>query len=155
MRTLSLNALLAMHAQETGEVFLVLLTLSHPSLPAAVRATSDAVATTSRGYAFAQFPFLISFPQDNAEELPRAELTIDNVDGSIIQALRSLPSAPNLLIEIVLASNPDLVEASWSMTLREARYDDLSITGTFGAEQFLNAPLPGDLVTPATVPGVF
>jgi len=48
-RTLSSLALQGIYSQETGTAYIVLLTLSHPTLPAPIRVTSDAVITVSQG----------------------------------------------------------------------------------------------------------
>jgi hypothetical protein len=156
-RTLSSVALQAIYTQETGTAFIVLLTISHPSLNGPIRVTSDAVQTISRSNTFLPFPFLITIPDDEQEKLPQASISIDNVDRSIVSAVRSMGTSPaGILIELVTSIAPDTVEfSSGELTLRDVHYDALTVTGTLSFEAILAEPFPGDLVTPATMPGVF
>lgn len=157
MRSLSSAALQALYAQETGTAFILLLTISHRTLSAPIRVTSDGVPTRSRGSTFLPFPFLIAIPDDEQEKLPHAQITIDNVDRSIVSAIRSIGTTPaQILIEVVTSVTPDVVEfSSGQLTLRDVHYDALIVTGTLGFEAILAEPFPGDLITPATIPGVF
>ena len=156
-RTLSSAALQALYSQETGTAFLILLTISHPTLAAPLFFTSDGVQTVSRGNAYLPFPFQLTIPDDQDQQLPQAQITIDNVDRSIVTAIRNMGTVPaSILIEIVTSSTPDSVEfASGALTLRDVNYDAMTVTGTLSFEAILAEPFPGDLVTPATIPGVF
>ena len=61
-----------------------------------------------------------------------------------------------ILIEVVTSATPDNVEfASGELTLRNVNYDAMTVSGTLTFEAILAEPFPGDLVTPATIPGVF
>jgi hypothetical protein len=156
-RTLSSLALQAAYSSETGTAYIVLLTLSHPTLSIPIRVTSDGVNTVSRGNAFVSYPFLITLPTDDDLQPARTRLTIDNVDRAIITSLRNIGTTPlNLLIEIVTSNTPDTVEfSSGTMTLRNVEGDAISITGILGFEEILAEGFPADSVTPLTVPGVF
>ncbi|MFH1158065.1 MAG: DUF1833 family protein, partial [Pseudomonadota bacterium] len=92
-RTVSSPTRQALYAAETGEAFLILLTLNHASLSAPIRVTSDGVETTSRGNVFAAFPFELVLPDDQDNVSPRARLVIDNIDRQIVQAVRTISSA--------------------------------------------------------------
>ena len=154
--TLSTTAIRAAFAQETGEVFLVLLTISHASLPVPIRVTSDGVNTVSRGNSFVPFPFELELPEEDAQREPRARLRICNVDRQIVTTIRSLSTPPTVLMEVVLASAPDSVEVSFpDFELRDASYDVLLVEGDLTQESFLDEPYPGDAFTPATFPGIF
>lgn len=155
-RAISLNARIAATARETGEVFLVLLTLSHPDMMVPVRLVSNTEAITSRGQAFVAFPFDITLPQEGTDSIPEVRLTVDNVDRQIMQMLRSLPSAPDVLIEIVLASSPDVVEYdTGTLKLFRVSYDALSIQGTLSAGDFLGEPFPAHSFTRTNFSALF
>jgi len=156
-RTLSSAALQALYSQETGTCFLILLTISHPTLSAPLFFTSDGVQTISRGNVYLPFPFQLTIPDDQDQQLPQAGITIDNVDRSIVTAIRNMGTAPaGILIEVVTSAAPDNVEfASGELTLRDVNYDAMTVSGTLTFEAILAEPFPGDLVTPATIPGVF
>lgn len=156
-RTLSSIALQGIYSQETGTAYIVLLTISHPTLPVPIRVTSDAVATVSQGATFIPYPFLLTLPTDDDLQPARARLTIDNVDRAIIVSLRNIGTTPaTLLIEIVTSNTPDTVEfSSGNLTLRNVEGDAVSVTGELGCEEILAEGFPGDSVSPLTVPGVF
>lgn len=155
-RNPSLAARMALNAQETDEAFLILLTLSHPSMSAPLRVTSDAVQTQSRGESFVPFPFELTLPDDDENGAPEARLAIDNIDRQIVQSLRALPFAPLVLIEIVRAADPDTVEARFAdFTLRDVTYDSRVVEGILGVEDFTAEPYPANVFAPGLFPGLF
>jgi hypothetical protein len=146
----------ALYAAETGEAFLILLTLNHASLAQPIRVTSDAVTTTSRGDDFAPFPFDLVLPDDQDNRSPRARLVIDNVDRQIVEAVRSLPSAPTMLIEIIRAAAPDTVEAQFvDFKLTNVAYDAQRVEGVLTIEDFTAEPFPAATFSPGSFPGLF
>lgn len=155
-RSVSLTARQALYAQETGEAFLVLLTIDHANLASPIRVSSDAVDTVSRGDTYIAFPFRLSLPDDSDDRPPRARLTIDNVDRTIVQTLRQISSAPTVLIEAVRGADPGTVEAAFpDFELANARYDALTVQGDLTLESFLHEPYPAERFTPADFPGLF
>jgi hypothetical protein len=83
-------------------------------------------------------------------------LSIDNVDRTIVEAVRTVSSPPTASLSVVLASDPDTVEAGpFELTIREVQYDALVVTATMAVEDILNEPFPGDLFTPQNFPGLF
>jgi hypothetical protein len=155
-RTLSVPALRAITAQETGEVFLILITITHDDLADPLYFVNNTENITSRGHEFLGWPFEIALPDEREDALPTVQLRIDNVDRRILEGIRGLPTAPTVLLEIVLASAPDVVEAGpINFTLRGVEYDALVITGTLAPEDVLNEPAMQYSFTPALFPGLF
>jgi len=155
-RDISLTARQALHAAETDEVFIVLLTIDHADLSAPIRVSSDAVDTVSRGDTFVAFPFELTLPEDSDDRPPRARLRIDNVDRRIVLAIRSIGSTPSVKIEIVRGADPDTVEAVFpDFCLRDLRYDALTVEGTLTLEAFIAEPYPARIFSPAEFPGLF
>ena len=156
-RTLSSAAKIAMHAPETGEVFLVLLTISHASLSPSlyfVNNLTDVVGPGSQ--TFTAYPFVIEIPAETDGSPPTVQLSIDNVSRAITDAVRSLPTAPTVTMSIVLASSPTTVEAGpFTLSLQDMTADAFVVTGTLGFERVLSEPYPGDVFSPATYPGLF
>lgn len=154
-RTLSSVALASIHAQETGEVWLVLVTISHSTLATPIRVVANNEDITSRGNLFQAFPFDIVLPGQDADGPPRATLRFDNVDRTAVNAIRGLTSAPDVLLEVVLASNPDLVEISFpGLSLRNVRFDALQVEGELFFESIFNEPVTLTM-TPSRFPGLF
>ena len=85
-RSIPSAALTGMMAQETGEAYLVLLTLTHQT--GTLYFTSDAVATDFNGQVFDPYPFDISLPTNQQGQISSAALTIDNVSTDVIGFLR-------------------------------------------------------------------
>lgn len=155
-RSVSQTFRTAAFAQETGEAFLLLVSVAHASLNPTLRFTSDAVDTVSNGNTYQHYPFELVLPEVREREVPRARLVIDNVDRKIIAGVRALPSAADIDLTVVLASDPDTVEIAWTdFELRTVFWDALTIEGDLTVEHLLGVPYPGFVYSPATHPGLF
>lgn len=156
MRTLSTVATAAVLGAQTGEVFVVLLALAHAQLVETIRVTSDSIVTTSGGNTYNPFPFTVALPGERGDRLAGAQLIIDNVDRSIVTALRQIGSAPTVTISVVLASSPDTVEAGpFVYTLKNAKYNALTVEGDLAFEDILNEAFPGYSFVPTSHPGLY
>ncbi len=155
-RSVSDTFKIAVNAPQTGECPILLVTIDHADLTSPIRVSSDGVDTVSRTNTFTACPFRLALPSDSDERPPRAALEVDNVDRAQVQAIRSITGAPTVLMEIVLASDPDTVEASFpDFELKRADYDRLAVSGELSLENFLGEPYPAAKFTPADFPGVF
>ncbi|MDH3997702.1 MAG: DUF1833 domain-containing protein [Desulfuromonadales bacterium] len=155
-RNLSLTAREAIYAQQTDQVFLLLLTIDHADLTTPIRVANNNEAIVSRGDNYVAYPFQINLPPDRDEQISQVTLSIDNVDRQIVQAVRSLGSSPSVSLEVILASDPNYVEAGpFDFSLKSVDYDALTVSGTLGFEDLLNEPFPGDTFSPAEFPGLF
>ena len=158
-RSLSPVAKRALFAQQTGEVIQALVTITHASIVGGpLRFVSDMQNCVSNGDTYTAFPFKLVLPDDDAETPPRLKLTIDNVDRQIVEAIRSIPPStpPTVHVEFVFASQPDVVEASFSgFTLREVQYDALTIEGDLIQEEISLEPFPEGAFTPNYFAGLF
>lgn len=142
-------------AQHTEEAFLVLLTISHETLGQPFRFVRNRVGVTSRGNGFLASHFEIELPGDG-DEVPRAVITVANVDRRIGQTLERLVTPPTCLIELVLASTPDTVERAWDQfELLEVTWDAFTVQGTLSRRLHWDEPWPFIRVTPARFPGLF
>lgn len=153
-RTLSAAALASMHAQETGEVWLVLLTITNPGITT-IRVVNNTENIVSRGNTFIGFPFEIELPGQDPDSPSSARLRIDNVDKQIVEAVRSISTPPLVTIEVVLASQPDTVEIAYSnLTMRSVEYDVDSVRGELTFESIFSEPVTLTM-TPNRFPGLF
>jgi len=145
----------AVFAEETAEVFLFLITLSHTDITT-LYFVNNYKDVTSNGNAHVAFPFQITMPSETEDQLPRVQLNIDNVDRSIIDEIRTLTGPPTLTLSVVLASDPDTIEAGpFEMSLQNVLYNTLTITGNLAGDDILNEPYPGEAYTPQNFPGLF
>ncbi|TAL39631.1 MAG: DUF1833 domain-containing protein [Alphaproteobacteria bacterium] len=155
-RDVSTEAMQSVNAAETEDAFLILLTLSHTDMAEPLRVTNGGEDVTSRGNLFTAYPFELSLPDDDAGQSPEARLVIDNIDRQIVRAVRSLTSAPLVLIEIVRAAEPDVVEAKFEdFRLTNVSYDANLVQGNLTIEDFTAEPFPAGTFTPGHFPGLF
>jgi len=142
--------------QETGEAFLVLLTIDHDDLTAPIRVVNNHENITSNGNEFIAFPFEIELPGAGGDSLPEVTLRIDNVDRQIVQAIRSISGPPTVTLEVIMASTPNTIEAGpYEFTLRDATYDALTVEGRLQFQDILNEPYPADSFGPSGFQGLF
>lgn len=158
-RSLS-SAMTAMaSAQETGQVLLALITITHSSLAGGpLRLVQDLQPLTSNGLLYTAFPFQIRLPDDTDDGPATVLLTIDNVDRSILVAIRSLApnSPPTVDVQLVLASQPNTVEIEiLGLTLRSITGDAIQIEGELRMDEEDIAPFPEGSFTPQDFPGLF
>lgn len=155
-RSLSQNTLQALFAAETGEAFLILLSLAHEDLVEPIRVTSDAVETVSLGRIFTPYPFDLFLPDEKDNQSPRARLRLDNISREIVAAIRSISTSPTVLMEIVRAQDPDAIEASFpDFRFTNVTYDALTVEGDLSIEDFTAEPYPARVFSPGDFPGLF
>ena len=156
-RTLSLTAKNAIYAQETSEVFIQLIEITHDDLDTPIQVCSDARQVVSNGKTYLPFPFAIVMPEENAENIPSVRLRIDNIDRSIITAVRSITTPAAVAFSIVLASSPDTVEAGpFTFSMVNVDYNALTVEGELiFTGNVLNDPFPALTFSPGNFPGIF
>lgn len=157
MREVSVNALQAMLAQDTPEVFVPLLKIEHPDLadPILLAYNTDPVVRSDGTYM--PYAFQINLPKQVEDETPTLSVTIDNTDLEVNDKIRSLVGQPKVTFMVVLASSPDTVEAGpFAMSLQQAQADAQTITGTLGYEMDIFAQqVPSQQYLPTNSQGLF
>lgn len=164
-RNLSAEAKKAIFAARTRESFITLLTISHGSFLQPIRIADDAYqhlplagqpGVISRGMEFVYLPFRIVLPASDDTGVSRAKIAIDNIDRKMVQAARSADSALEVTIEIVLSSQPNVVEmAEENFRLEKVDYDALVVSGEISVEYYDLEPYPAGRFTPSGFPGMF
>ena len=154
-----------MYAQETEEVFVLLLEVSTAGEPIRValdsenldtKLTVDGIDTHSTAVTFAGGYFGIELPEEAGENISTVRVTIDNVDRAIVAAIRSANTPPDCNMWVVLRSSPDVVEAGpYYLTLESASYDAMTVTGELAFEDVTNRRYPAHEYTPSNTPGLF
>lgn len=166
MRVLSLNFRQALFSQESGEVPIFLLTVTHPALTDPILLSTDPTArlstdplvygTVSRGQDFLYAGVDITLPDEQDRTPPASKLTVENVTRDLIPLARSVSTPPKVLIEAVLASDPDTVEttfAEFDMTSLIA--DAAVLTFDLTIDALATEPYPSGTFSPAAFPGLF
>jgi len=162
--TISSDMSAAMHARSTEEVFLILVTITHPNLAQPiyiVNDTKDELSTGQRGvisngHEFVYLPFEFILPTLERDSIPKSRISMDNTSREIVATVLSISDPPDVQIQIALSSNPDLIEYDiQGFKLASVTYDALTIEGDLTFEQFFSEPYPSVRFTPSRFPGLF
>ncbi|WP_130617990.1 DUF1833 family protein [Dyella amyloliquefaciens] len=154
--TISVTALQAMLAQETAEVFLVCVTITHPDIDTQRLVNNTEVVSRAAGD-YLPCPMNLALPDQTEDQVPEVNIVIDNVDREVLRQIRLIRGVPQVTLEVILASSPDTVEAGpFDFSLKSTNYDVLSINGTLGYDDdILNQQVPAQTYTPVNSPGLF
>lgn len=155
-RTLSSAFLQAVLANNTDEAFLLLITISHPSIDPAIRVCANAANIISRGWTFVGLPVEAELPGDEDDAPPVAVIKIDNISQDIVKKARSIRTKPEVTLEIVMESNPDFVEVSLpTFQLTKVDYDIFWVTGQLEVDDLASEPFPYAIFSPAKFRALF
>lgn len=156
-RTVSSTFRSALNSQETSEVYVVLLKINHADMAAPLYVCSNDENVVSNSDTYVPFPFQLSLVSEQDDGLPIAQLQIDNIDRSIVQNIRPLTGAkPTVIISIVLASDPNTIEAGPIVTnLSNISYDAFVVTGTLVGAELFTETYPKTIFNPTDTPAVF
>lgn len=155
-RNLTVTFVETIQSVSTGDAVLFLLTLTHDSFDAPIRVVNDRTDVVSNGNTFTAMAFDLTLAVDDSKTLPAMTLTMDNVDRSIIREIRELPSPPEFLVQVILASNPDQVEIGFpEMSVSTIQYDAMTIRTQVVVSDMLNMKYPRGSCTPASNPGLY
>lgn len=165
MRNVSNEFKASVFSQQTDEVFIALITISHESFTDDIRVASDPFellptagerGVVSNGLEYIYLPFRLVLPSEDDTGVARARLEMDNVDRRAVAAIRNANSSLSVNIDIVLASDVDNVEMSvQDFRLEKVRYDALTISGDLTVEYYDLEPFPYQRFTPSAFQGMF
>ena len=147
------------NASETGEVLLALVTIDSPSIVGGpLRVVQDLQDITSNGNLYTAFPFEIRLAGDSDEGPSKITLSLDNIDRTMAAAIKGIPPStpPTVMVEIVIASQPDTVEITLSnLKLKNVTGDAFRIDGELWMDEEDLLPFPEGSFTPPYFPGLF
>lgn len=155
-RIVSPSALQAMLARETDQVFLICMRIMHSSF-ATIRIVNNTENVVRTDGTYIPFPFSLVLPNDTEDQVPQVTVQFDNIDGMIVDAIRTVPGRPAVSFDVVLASSPNVIEAGpFNFSLVNAQYDAKVVTCTLGFEEdILNQAIPKGTYNPANSPGLY
>lgn len=157
MRQVSPKALQAMFAQQTAELFLMCLAIDHPTFTDPILLVYDTVPLVRSTGTYQPFAFQCALPDQTDDQLPQVKVTIENTDLSVAQAIRQLTGLPAVTLDVVLASQPDTIEAGpFYFAMTDIQVNASTITGTLSYEEDIFAQqVPGQQYLPTNSPGMF
>lgn len=165
--TLSNTFKQAAYAQETDEVFIVLVTLDSDELEEPIRIASDPLThmpllgddiygVVSNGDTYIFIPFDIWLPRDDKTGTVSAKISIENVDRRVIETARSVTKPISVKMQCVLASAPDDIEIEFdNFQLSNVKYDVMNVEGDLTLNYWGLEPFPSNTFTPSNFPGLF
>src|SRR5215831_11553996 len=133
-------------AQEIPTVVVLwLLTILHPDLPTPIYMVKDRVPLISRGNTYIPYPQMsVGLPESQQDRPPVVQVVLEDVDRTIVDALRRLApdQAPSLLVELVLSDDVNTVQRHIQAPLRDATYDRQTITGQLWTDPLIARRAP-------------
>jgi len=154
--SLTPELLAQLYNQESEDVFLTLLTLTHPSFAAPIRLVNNSVDIISRGDTFIAFPFKLKLPVDDGESAREVSIEFDNVSLEILDELRTVTTSIEVKMEMVLASIPDEVQISIEeLKIQAVNYNKQVISARLFLDSFLTTELNSEIYSPTLYPGIF
>lgn len=149
-----------------SDVPVFLITIEHPTLSTPMRISSDNTerfsvdplmyGTTSRGEEYYFLPISVTPPDEGDDRAPAIRIQMDNVARTLVPLLRSVSTPPVFTIEMVFASDPDTVEASWpEFDLSNAEYNSETVMLDLVIDAMQNEPYPAGRFNPEGFGGLF
>ena len=143
-------------AADTDQVWLILLTIDHTTLPEPIRVVNNLEDIDSRGDTYTACPFAISLPNQSEGGVPEARIRLENISQRMIRIIRTVDSELFVTIEIVRAEAPNTVEQSFEdFALKSVSADATTIEGVLGLSDTILTAIPIYTFSPSFFPGLF
>jgi hypothetical protein len=173
LNRLSSNAIKAMYGSETNEALLMLLTIYDPENPSTVvgrlangftgrlaSLTTDQeiiYGVTSRSNSYYFLPMEITLPTEQEIGMGQFNIVLQYAAPDLIALIRQNITKPTkILLELVLSSTPDYVEATFSdFSITSVTYNAQQINLSLEMVNLSREPFPCYNFTPGYFPGLF
>jgi hypothetical protein len=167
---LSLNALKAIYAPETGDYPIMLVKVEHPELPYQLYFSSDATTrlpsltndenvvygTVSNGTEYMYLSMELDIWTEEDDIAPYTRLTLPNIGREMVEAVRAVSASPTVGLAVVLASDTDNIEGQADgFKFFDIDINPATVSGDLVLDIMINEPAPYLLFTPSTAPGIF
>lgn len=157
-----------MFSPESDDTLVTLLTFTGSGITTPIRLadnynqrlseTADEIVygIKSRSNDYLFMPFNITLPTEESDSAPRCSIAINDVTRYLTPVIRNMTGAPNVLIELVLKSTPDVVEASFpGFQMAAISYNANAVSGELQVKSLAAEPFPANTFTPSYFPGLF
>lgn len=143
-------------AARSSEVWLACMTISGEGLPT-FRISTDNVPIERAAGLFLPYPFETPLPEDVERSQGTLEVRICNMDRAVTRLLKDYQGIPQATLEIVLASQPDVVERGpFEFKVKAASVDSMVISLQLGhQEALLHSEVPAQRYTPSNSPALW
>lgn len=155
------------YAQETGVAVITLLTITSDKMDGEIHLCDtpvvrfpekgdNAYGLVSNDVQYDFIPFNIVLPQDDETGAVTATLEIDNIGRELIGHIRSIKSAINVSIQVILSNNLDYIELEFNdFKLTNVKYNVYKVWGDLSVDYLGQEPFPQSRFTPKDFPGLF
>lgn len=155
-RQLSNRMLRATTAQESGEVWLPLVKLSHASWEDDIRLVPNGEAVEHDGEVYEDHAFDIALPDDAEDSTAVVQFVADAVDRVLTRQIRSVTDRITASVKWIALSDPETVEIEYpDLEIRTMAGDRSQVSGAITVEPILDEPFLSKRFTPQTAPGMF
>lgn len=169
LATMTPEAIKALFSPNSDETLICLLTMYDPVTNVPILRLADNYLTrisesaedvvygvTSRANNYIFLPLQISLPSEEDNTAPKCSIVINDVTRHITPIIRELTAPPKVLLEMVLTSSPDTVEAFFDgFYINNITYNADSVTADLQMINYQVEPFPCYTFTPAFFPGLF
>ncbi|HEX5232245.1 MAG TPA: DUF1833 family protein [Bradyrhizobium sp.] len=165
-RTLNANFRDTLEAAFSSEVLVWFATITHNDLDTPVTVNSDVVDYVYNGVTYIGCAFAFTFLADD-DQLPKGQVTIENVDQAIGNMLIALPDSPVLHLQLMVRSDfdtsvprqpigtPTVEIDAPLLKLRNVQGDVLQITADVYGYDLTTEPWPSTRSTRSRLPGLY
>lgn len=157
-RTLSTTTLNALNAQETDEIFLILLEIDHSDLSSPIRVVGNQEDIIYNSNNYIGYAFQINLPEDSIDRIPTMTLVIDNVDRSIVETIRTISSQADVTLTVIRYDSGGSHVAEIELPpfkMKNTSYTAQTVSADLSLESFAIEPFPVGDFLPSTFPGIF
>lgn len=142
--------------RETGEAALILLELTHPTLPEPVRVVLNTQPVTHQAHQYEPLYFECSFPEQMPDKVGGMKLRVDGVDRTMIEKIRNFTTPPMVRLKVVATVDLNAVQVETSdMAWRIVTYGMHWLEGELEPPAVFQLNFPADYFSPAVAPGLF
>ncbi|MFZ4537813.1 DUF1833 family protein [Propionivibrio sp.] len=139
------------------EAPITLLEINHSALSEPVRVANDNANITSSGVEYIACPFRIALPDDFENQLPKAQLAVDNIGKELMYWIETSGGAKGATARFIqiMRSRPNLIEWEITMNLSNIEATVTEVTADLGYENIFTRPAIAMRFDPFTAPGIF
>jgi len=136
---------------------LCLLTIENDMLGTPIRVVRDFTDVVSNGETYAACNFDYSLPNESENEVPRCQLSIDNVGRTLTSMFEQLQGAPETTcyFQLIKRSEPDFVEFDIKMDLVNVTITRFRVQGDLQFDRTLNRPAISQIYNKRNAPGLY
>jgi hypothetical protein len=160
MREIDVDAVQELLRQQTSDVILALLEIEHENLSSPIRVVNNHTDITYETNTYTGFPFKITLPAENDENIGDVTLQIDAVDQSIVNAVRNMTTRPTAKITVIRvpfgSSVPEKLLELSDFVLSNVSFQVLTLKARLGYQEFfLSQKATKDIFSKDMFPGAF